>query len=61
MRVCAILAKDRDEVLAFHDLPVERLKHIRTTNLAENVFATVRNRMHDTTGFFDRKAAQVMV
>ncbi|MCE2523403.1 MAG: hypothetical protein J4F49_09345 [Rhodobacteraceae bacterium] len=55
------MAKDRDEVVAFHDLPVERLKHIRTTNLAENVFATVRNRMHDTIGFFDRKAAQVMV
>ena len=43
-KAVAKLVKDRDELLAFYDLPAEHWKHIRTTNPIESVFATVRNR-----------------
>jgi transposase-like protein len=38
------LIKDRDALLAFYDFPVEHWKHLRTTNVIENSFATVRRR-----------------
>ena len=36
------LIKDRDALLAFYDFPVEHWKHLRTTNVIESSFATVR-------------------
>ena len=38
------LAKDRDALLAFYEFPAERWKHLRTTNVIESSFATVRHR-----------------
>ena len=38
------LQKDRDKMLTFYDFPAEHLAHIRTSNLIESVFATVRLR-----------------
>jgi hypothetical protein len=42
-------------------LPAEHWKHIRTTNLIESVFATVRNRTRETKGCLNRKTALAMV
>jgi hypothetical protein len=36
------LVKDRDALLAFYDFPAEHWKHLRTTNVIESSFATVR-------------------
>ena len=60
-KTVAKLAKDRDELLAFYDFPAEHWKHIRTTNLIESVFATVRNRTRKTKGCLNRKTALAMV
>ena len=38
------LAKDRDALLAFYEFPAEHWKHLRTTNVIESSFATVRHR-----------------
>jgi transposase-like protein len=38
------LTKDRDALLAFYDFPAEHWKHLRTTNVIESSFATVRHR-----------------
>lgn len=38
------LIKDRDALLAFYDFPAEHWAHLRTTNLIESTFATVRHR-----------------
>jgi len=57
----AKLMKDRDKSLTFYDFPVEHFKHIRTTNPAEGVFATVRNRTRKTRGCLSRKRALRMV
>ena len=38
------LVKDRDALLAFYDFPAEHWKHLRTTNVVESSFATVRHR-----------------
>ncbi|RFC78065.1 hypothetical protein DXZ75_09850 [Streptomyces sp. AcE210] len=41
-RVAPAPARDADEVLAFHDFPVEHWIHLRTTKPIESTFATVR-------------------
>jgi transposase-like protein len=38
------LIKDRDALLALYDFPAEHWKHLRTTNVIESSFATVRHR-----------------
>ena len=38
------LVKDRDALLAFYDFPAEHWKHLRTTNVIESAFGTVRQR-----------------
>src|SRR5262249_50274034 len=38
------LTKDRDALLGFYDFPAEHWKHLRTTNVIESSFATVRHR-----------------
>lgn len=40
----ACLTKDKEEMLAFYDFPAIHWHHIRTTNVIESVFATVRLR-----------------
>jgi hypothetical protein len=44
------LIKDRDALLAFYDCPAEHWKHLRTTNVIESTFATVRHRTVRSTG-----------
>ena len=38
------LIKDRDALPAFYDFPAEHWKHLRTTNVIESSFATIRHR-----------------
>lgn len=39
-----MLEKDRESLLAFYDFPAKHWIHIRTTNLIESSFATMRHR-----------------
>jgi putative transposase len=55
------LAKDRAELLAFYDFPAEHWLHLRTTNVIESVFATVRLRTEKTKGSGTRVACLTMV
>jgi putative transposase len=55
------LGKDRTELLAFYDFPAEHWPHIRTTNVIESVFATVRLRTEKTKGSGTREACLTMV
>ena len=60
-KAVACLAKDRDALLAFYDVPAEHWKHIRTANPIESTFATVRLRTTKTKGCLGRKTALTMV
>ena len=41
-KATACLARDRDELLAFYDFPAAHWMHLRTTNVIESAFATIR-------------------
>ena len=55
------LIKDRDALLAFYDFPAEHWKHLRTTNVVESSFATVRHRTVRSKGCLSNKTALAMV
>jgi transposase-like protein len=55
------VAKDRDALLAFYDLPAEHWKHLRTTNPIESAFATVRHRTTRSKGCLSNKTALAMI
>jgi putative transposase len=55
------LAKDREALLAFYDVPAEHWKHVRSTNPVESTFATVRLRTATTKGCLSRDTALAMV
>ena len=55
------LGKDRKELLVFYDFPAEHWMHLRTTNVIESVFATVRLRTEKTKGSGTRVACLTMV
>ena len=55
------LIKDRDALLAFYDCPAEHWKHLRTTNVIESTFATVRHRTVRSKGCLSNKTALAMV
>lgn len=54
------LTKDREALLTFFDFPVEHWKHLRTTNVIESPFATVRLRQRVTKGAGNRTKALTM-
>ena len=54
------LEKDRDVLLRFYDFPAERWKSIRTTNLIESTFATVRLRTAKVRGCFSAETVIAM-
>lgn len=54
------LTKDRDALLTFFDFPAEHWKHLRTTNVIESPFATVRLRQRVTKGAGNRTKALTM-
>jgi putative transposase len=55
------LAKDRDALLAFYDFPAEHWVHIRTSNVIESSFATVRHRTDRTKGSLTREGMLAMI
>jgi transposase-like protein len=55
------LIKDRDALLGFYDFPAEHWKHLRTTNVIESSFATVRHRTVRSKGCLSNKSALAMI
>ena len=55
------LTKDREPLLAFYDFPAEHWKHLRTTNVIESSFATIRHRTVRSKGCLSNKTALAMI
>ncbi len=55
-KACECLMKDKDVLFTFYDFPAEHWVHIRSTNVIESVFATVRLRTDKTKGCGSRLA-----
>src|SRR6516165_8052297 len=55
------LVKDRDALLAFYDFPAEHWKHLRTSNVIESSFATIRHRTVRSKGCLSNKTALAMI
>jgi putative transposase len=55
------LTKNREALLAFYDFPAEHWKHLRTTNVIESAFATVRHRTVRAKGCLSNKTALAMI
>jgi transposase-like protein len=55
------LTKDREALLAFYDFPAEHWKHLRTTNVIESSFATIRHRTVRSRGCLSNKTALAMI
>ena len=60
-RAVECLIKDREALLAFYDFPAEHWKHLRTTNVIESAFATVRHRTVRAKGCLSNKTALAMI
>jgi len=55
------LQKDRESLLVFYDFPAEHWIHIRTTNVIESSFATIRHRSNQTKGCVTRNTMLTMI
>jgi len=55
------LIKDRAALLSFYDFPAEHWKHLRTTNVIESSFATIRHRTVRSKGCLSNKTALAMI
>jgi transposase-like protein len=55
------LIKDRDALLAFYDFPAEHWTHLRSTNVIESAFATLRHRTVRSKGCLSNKTALAMI
>lgn len=55
------LIKDRTELLAFYDFPAEHWLHVRTSNMIESTFATLRHRTKRAKGAFSKDSALAMM
>jgi transposase-like protein len=55
------LTKDREQLLAFYDFPAEHWLHIRTSNMIESTFATLRHRTKRVKGAFSKDSALAMM
>ena len=60
-KAVACLSNHREKLLAFYTYPAEHWQHIRSTNVIESSFATVRLRTHRTKGCLSRSTALTMV
>lgn len=56
-KAVASLRRDEAELLAFFDFPAEHWVHLRTANVIESPFATVRLRQRVTKGAGSRRRA----
>jgi transposase-like protein len=55
------LEKDKDCLLTFYEFPADHWQHIRSTNVIESTFATVRNRTDRTRGHGTIETTLMMV
>jgi len=55
------LVRDREALLAFYDFPAEHWIHIRSSNVIESSFATVRHRTDRTKGCLTRDGMLAMI
>ena len=55
------LSKDREALLAFYDFPAEHWVHIRSTNVIESAFATIRHRSERAKGCVSRDSMLSMI
>jgi transposase-like protein len=55
------LVRDREALLAFYDFPAEHWIHIRSSNVIESSFATVRHRTDRTKGCLTREGMLAMI
>jgi transposase-like protein len=55
------LIKDREPLLAFYDFPAQHWKHLRTSNVIESSFATIRHRTVRSKGCLSNKTALAMI
>ena len=55
------LIKDREPLLAFYDFPAEHWEHLRTSNVIESAFATIRHRTVRSKGCLSNKTALAMI
>jgi transposase-like protein len=55
------LIKDREALLSFYDFPAEHWKHLRTANVIESSFATIRHRTVHSKGCLSNKTALAMI
>jgi putative transposase len=60
-RAVEILEKDWERMVAFYDFPREHWKHLRTTNIIESPFASVRLRTDAAKRFKKRENATAMI
>ncbi len=60
-KAVATVERNLERLLSFYDFPAEHWQHIRTTNVIESAFATVRHRQRQTKGNGSRKAALAMI
>lgn len=60
-KAVSCLVKDKVETLAFYDFPAEHWRHIRSTNVIESAFASVRLRTYKTKGMGSRLTTLTMV
>jgi putative transposase len=59
-KAVASLRRDQAHLLTFYDCPAEHWRHLRTTNIIESPFATVRLRQRVTKGAGSRTKALMM-
>jgi len=55
------LLKTKDQTLSFYDFPAEHWRHIRSTNVIESTFSTVRLRTYKTKGCCNETSILTMV
>lgn len=55
------LIKDREALLAFYDFPAEHWVHIRSSNVIESAFATIRHRSKQAKGCVSRDSMLSMI
>ena len=60
-KAAGCLSRDREELLAFYDFPAKHWTHLRTTNVIESAFATIRHRSSRTKGCVTRKTMLSMI
>ena len=60
-KAVACLSKDRDALLTFYDFPAEHWTHIRTSNVIESSFATIRHRSKQAKGCVTRSTMLTMI